>query len=254
MSYVLSQIGNALMDYQTDQEGMIDYAWGHALISDGTHEAIVKNCDFAKLGQTEECENALNEYYGLYDIMDMYSLYTPLCPEGSPLSTSSMVSQSTATPKFSRLEYLRKIPAGYDPCLMNYATTYFNRPDVQEALHANVTNISRPWALCNFDVLYAWNDSTDSVLPIIKKLSDGGLRIWIYSGDTDGRVPVTATRYTLNKLALNVTEDWTPWYSHKEVGGWSIVYDGLTFVTVKGAGHQVPTFAPKRSLQLIKIS
>ncbi|PKH89591.1 hypothetical protein CRG98_049964, partial [Punica granatum] len=34
--------------------------------------------------------------------------------------------------------------------------------------------------------------------------------------------------------------------------GWTIEYEGPTFVTVRGAGHQVPTFAPKRSPQLIK--
>lgn len=41
--------------------------------------------------------------------------------------------------------------------------------------------------------------------------------MWIASGDTDGRVPVTSTRYTLNKLGLNTTEEWATWYSHKEV-------------------------------------
>jgi len=37
-----------------------------------------------------------------------------------------------------------------------------------------------------------------------------------------------------------------------QVGGWSIVYDGLTFVTIRGAGHQVPTFTPKQALQLLQ--
>lgn len=41
--------------------------------------------------------------------------------------------------------------------------------------------------------------------------------MWITSGDTDGRVPVTSTRYTLNKLGLNTTKEWAPWYNHKEV-------------------------------------
>lgn len=36
-----------------------------------------------------------------------------------------------------------------------------------------------------------------------------------------------------------------------KVGGWTIAYDGLMFVTIRGAGHQVPTFKPKESLQLI---
>lgn len=37
-----------------------------------------------------------------------------------------------------------------------------------------------------------------------------------------------------------------------QVGGWTIVYDGLTYVTIRGAGHQVPTFAPKQALQLVR--
>jgi len=31
---------------------------------------------------------------------------------------------------------------------MNHATDYFNLPDVQAALHANVTNIPGPYVLC----------------------------------------------------------------------------------------------------------
>jgi hypothetical protein len=37
------------------------------------------------------------------------------------------------------------------------------------------------------------------------------------SGDTDGRIPVTATRLTLNKLGLKSVQEWTPWYDHLQV-------------------------------------
>ncbi|KAF6160840.1 hypothetical protein GIB67_036041 [Kingdonia uniflora] len=182
---------------------------------------------------------------------------------GNPFGkSSSMEVQSRSKDIFSRSflyfswsylqDIMRKIPAGYDPCSQNHATDYFNRQDVQEALHANVTKISKAWELCDIDINVKWNDSSFSILPIIKKLTDGGLRVWMFSGDTDGRVPVTSTRYSLKKLGLNITEDWSPWYNHREVGGWTTIYEGLTFVTVRGAGHQVPTFAPKRSLQLVK--
>ncbi|KAK1295685.1 Serine carboxypeptidase-like 34 [Acorus calamus] len=97
----------------------------------------------------------------------------------------------------------------------------------------------------------AWNESAQTILPIIKKLIHDQIRIWVISGDTDGRVPVTSTRYGLNRLGLNITEDWTRWYHYNQVGGWTIYYEGLTFVTVRGSGHQVPTYAPKRSLQLL---
>ncbi|KAK3222427.1 hypothetical protein Dsin_009452 [Dipteronia sinensis] len=201
-------IGNALMDFETDQDGMIDYAWGHAVISDGVYRDIKQYCNFSRQNQTQNCAQALIKYYQLFDLIDMYSLYTPTCPLPRPFAATT----AAATAASLRATSLSLIPAGYDPCIMNYATTYFNRPDVQQALHANITKISRPWSLCSNELFDGWNDSTFSVVPIIKKLIDGGIR----------------------------------------VGGWTITYEGLTFITVRGAGHQVPTFAPNRSLQLIR--
>ncbi|KAJ4849420.1 hypothetical protein Tsubulata_007257 [Turnera subulata] len=244
-------IGNALMDNEADLNGMIDYAWGHALLSDGDYNAIKQNCDFSQKNFfTKECADAFSKYNALYGLIDMYSLYSPTCPLPRPFANAkSLMSTHSLS---STIDILRQIPAGYDPCLMNHATDYFTRPDVQEALHANVTKIPRPWKLCNSDINSRWNDSASTILPVIKKLRDGGIRVWVFSGDTDGRVPVTSTRYTLNKLGLKIIEDWTPWYNHREVGGWTITYEGLTFVTIRGAGHQVPTHAPKRALQLVK--
>jgi len=38
-----------------------------------------------------------------------------------------------------------------------------------------------------------------------------------YSGDTDARVPVTTSRYSINTLKLPINASWRPWYSGKEV-------------------------------------
>lgn len=38
----------------------------------------------------------------------------------------------------------------------------------------------------------------------------------------------------------------------KQVGGRTEVYEGLTFVTVRGAGHEVPLFKPQSALILLK--
>ncbi|WJX45057.1 Serine carboxypeptidase-like 34 [Trifolium repens] len=247
-------IGNALLDDETDQKGMIEYAWDHAVISDGLYHNITTVCNFSYpiQNQTDDCNTELNKYFDVYKLIDMYSLYTPMCFSNISNTRRESPVIKTANPRsLSKFDGWRRNLAGYDPCASDYTAAYLNRPEVQKALHANVTNIPYPWSHCSNNISF-WNDSPVSMLPVLKKLIAGGLRIWVYSGDTDGRIPVTATRYTLNKLGLPIVQDWTPWYTSRQVGGWNIVYDGLTFVTIRGAGHQVPTFTPKQAFQLLR--
>ncbi|XP_021910645.1 serine carboxypeptidase-like 34 [Carica papaya] len=249
-------IGNALLDDETDQKGMIDYAWDHAVISDRVYADVKKHCDFSQSETGKHCDVALGHYFQVYRIIDMYSLYSPKCVDSNFTLTHKsrqlpLVRGHVAPRLFSKFEGWHRKPAGYDPCASDYTEVYMNRPDVQKALHANLTKIPYPWTHCSERISF-WRDAPASILPIIKKLVDGGLRIWVFSGDTDGRIPVTSTRYTLRKLGLKTLQEWTAWYTtHHEVGGWTIEYDGLTFVTIRGAGHQVPTFAPKQALQLV---
>ncbi|KAJ8432479.1 hypothetical protein Cgig2_012697 [Carnegiea gigantea] len=70
------------------------------------------------------------------------------------------------------------------------------------------------------------------------------------NGDTNGRVPVLSTRYSLNALGLPITKPWRPWYHEKKVNGWYQEYKGLIFATFRGAGHIVPIFTPSNSLAL----
>lgn len=37
-----------------------------------------------------------------------------------------------------------------------------------------------------------------------------------------------------------------------QVGGYQVEYEGLTFVTVRDAGHQVPEYQPQRAFALLK--
>ncbi|PKA54982.1 Serine carboxypeptidase-like 34 [Apostasia shenzhenica] len=230
-------LGNAAIDAEADDRGMVDYAYHHGLISDELYKGVKEKCDFNlnDTAQTTACDGLMSSFYDFFNIIDGYSLYTPLCTKYNDISS---------------LRQWRKKLMGYDPCEPHYTTVYMNRPDVQKALHANETNITYPWAHCN-DVNGYWNYTEESTLPIIRKLINGGLRVWVFSGDVDGRVPVTSTRYALNKLGLKTKKAWSPWYTSKQVGGWMIIYDGLTFVTVRGAGHEVPVLKPKEALQLV---
>lgn len=52
---------------------------------------------------------------------------------------------------YGKKKILRQI-SGYDPCTEKYAETYYNRPDVQRALHANTTKIPYKWTACRFNL------------------------------------------------------------------------------------------------------
>ncbi|KAG6581552.1 Serine carboxypeptidase-like 35, partial [Cucurbita argyrosperma subsp. sororia] len=242
-------IGNAAINDETDTMGMVEYAWSHAIISDQLHANIFKECNFSVdiENLTLSCLNHYRDFLVSYSKIDIYNIYAPTCLSSSLDSVFRLVSAAPRT--FSKLLW-SKIPRGYDPCTANYAEKYFNRADVQRALHANVTKLSYPYTPCS-NVIEDWIDSPNSVLPIIHKLLQARYRIWIYSGDTDGRIPVTSTRYSIKRMNLKVDEEWRAWFERRQVAGWVETYqEGLTLATIRGAGHQTPVFAPRQSLAL----
>lgn len=77
------------MDDASDDRGMVDYAWDHAIISDELYAAINKECKFANdVRESDGCHLAMIAFYDAFDHIDIYSLYTPYCTKNST-STSS---------------------------------------------------------------------------------------------------------------------------------------------------------------------
>ncbi|GJN02294.1 hypothetical protein PR202_ga19628 [Eleusine coracana subsp. coracana] len=261
-------IGNAVLNDATDQLGMVEYAWSHAIISDELYSAVRRECDSFKEEADggkpgKGCSPALRAFLGAYDDIDIYSIYTPTCLSPSlPPARGERRDQGSSPRRASSPNTMKRVPAGYDPCTEAYVTSYFNRGEVQRALHANRTGLPYQYSPCS-EVIRKWNDSPATILPILKKLMGAGLRVWVYSGDTDGRVPVTSTRYSINAMGLRPRESksaaagemnggWRAWYYKQQVAGWAVEYEqGITLVTVRGAGHQVPLFAPQRSLAML---
>ncbi|KAM7472547.1 hypothetical protein LguiA_010730 [Lonicera macranthoides] len=193
---------------ETDTKGMYEYFATHALISDETANQINKYCDFSPNATSKQSNKQCTEAYNdatsnTTAVIDIYNIYAPLC------SNSNL----TSKPKSASIKNM-------DPCSEYYVYAYLNRPNVQKALHANVTKLDYDWQPC--------------------------------SGDLDGRIPVTSTQESIKKMELPIKTSWHPWFVNGEVGGYTQVYSGdLTFATVRGAGHQVPSYQPSRALSLI---
>jgi hypothetical protein len=72
------------MDGDTDLVGIFDSLWHHAIISDKFYSDVQKNCDFSLVDLSPECNADIEQYTALYDIIDIYSLYTDRCELGYP--------------------------------------------------------------------------------------------------------------------------------------------------------------------------
>uniref|UniRef100_A0A0E0ANQ5 Carboxypeptidase n=1 Tax=Oryza glumipatula TaxID=40148 RepID=A0A0E0ANQ5_9ORYZ len=234
-------IGNAVINDWTDTKGMYDFFWTHALISDEANDGITKHCNFTDGADANSlCDDATSLADDCLQDIDIYNIYAPNC------QSPGLVVSPPVTPSIE----------SFDPCTDYYVEAYLNNPDVQKALHANITRLDHPWSACS-GVLRRWVDSASTVLPIIKELLKNNIRVWVYSGDTDGRVPVTSSRYSVNQLNLPVAAKWRPWFSNTQgagdVGGYIVQYKGnLSLVTVRGAGHEVPSYQPQRALVLVQ--
>lgn len=131
------QVGNAVTDNYYDSLGTVAYWWSHSMISDATYKSILNSCNFASDDSSKQCDDAVN-YARNHEFgnIDQYSIYTPSCLS---LPNSTIRVKNTL---------LRRRISGYDPCTENYAEKYYNRPDVQKALHANITGIPYKWTAC----------------------------------------------------------------------------------------------------------
>ncbi|KAK7837632.1 serine carboxypeptidase ii-2, partial [Quercus suber] len=106
---------------------------------------------------------------------------------------------------------------------------------------------------------YNWKDSPRTMMDVYHELIHSGLRIWMFSGDTNGALLITVTRMSINALKLATLRPWHACFVkcllafvNKHVAGWTQDYAGLTYVTVRGAGHEVPLHKPKLTLALVK--
>jgi carboxypeptidase C (cathepsin A) len=84
----------------------------------------------------------------------------------------------------------------------------------------------------------------------------GHIKMMHYSGDTDGVIPTYGTKRWIEGLRWPVMQPWSQWklkdtVNGDQVAGFQQRYDGLDFVTIKGAGHMAPQWKRKEVASMI---
>lgn len=73
---------------------------------------------------------------------------------------------------------------------------------------------------------------------LITRLED--LNIYLYNGDWDSVVPFGDTIKNIEGLKLSESKPYSPIFLDDQHIGFNQLYDGIHFMLVKGASHQVP--------------
>ncbi|KAL3321479.1 hypothetical protein AABB24_039216 [Solanum stoloniferum] len=250
-------VGNPETNDYYDYKGILEYAWSHAILYDSEYQKAKQVCDFKVSNWSDTCNDAMQVLWDKYNEIDIYNIYGPKCLVNTSSSSASDTVNTNNASQVKAPNYgfsrMKRIPGGYDPCYTAFTEKYFNRLDVQIALHANTegSQAKMRWKSCSDPVFHTYNYNVFSILPVYERLIKGGLKIWIFSGDVDGRVPVIGTRDCVEALNLTLKSPWHSWFLNKQVAGRVVEYEGLTFVTVRGAGHLVPLYKPSEGLALI---
>lgn len=243
-------IGNPLLNLDRDAQATYDYFWSHGMISDEIGLAITKDCDFddytfaSPHNVSASCNAAINDANEVVgDYINNYDVILDVC-------YPSIVEQELRLKKMAT-----KISVGVDVCMSYERKFYLNLPEVQKALHANRTNLPYSWSMCSGVLNYSDTDPNINMLPILKRIVQNHIPVWIFSGDQDSVVPLLGSRTLIRELAddlkFKITVPYGAWFHKGQVGGWATEYGNLlTFATVRGAAHMVPYAQPSRALHL----
>ncbi len=64
-------------------------------------------------------------------------------------------------------------------------------------------------------------------------------------------MPTLGTMRWIGELGWRIQRKWRPYYHEGMVAGFIEERDGLTFATVRGAGHAVPQYKPAEAYKLV---
>jgi len=145
---------------------------------------------------------------------------------------------------------LNDYPCGAGPVLEEYLAL---GDVVRDAFHVRSTFFEVDNAEGDFEYT-----PTDPDLEPFYKDMNGKLKILVYNGDTDPAITSFATQNWTSHLGFTELEDnghWRPWTIDgcQKMGGYVERYEGgFDFLTIRGAGHMVPTYKPAASFAFLK--
>ena len=168
---------------------------------------------------------------------------------------------------------LNSMKDGPTPCIDGKPpSTYLNQDEVIDAIHVQKQN--KNWNVCNPTVGRNYIRTRPNLPRDTYPFLTEHIRILIYNGDWDAKVPYTDNYKWTKDMGFEIVEDWHQWFYknsilqdnlmsinnvkqrdevEEQVGGYAIRYaHNFTFITVRGGAHEVPATAPASSFEMLR--
>jgi len=248
-------VGNPYTTFYSGSPAMLATYWGHQLVAKPTWDKYTEECLNSKRPNVEVCELLFTQMYLQVGNLNPYALDYPVCTDSVARAGRAQRYWFMNHLLGNSSKVLRNAVLGseaYEPCAEDYATTYLNQENVKAAIHVK-SDVK--WEMCSYTIRYKQSDGLTSMTPIYNYLIDGGfgLNILVYSGDNDAVCGTIGTQDWIWDLGYEVDgRMWQTYTVSEQVAGYITKWTNtkLGFLTVHGAGHEVPAYKPEIALDL----
>ncbi|KAL3092223.1 hypothetical protein niasHT_023782 [Heterodera trifolii] len=253
-------IGNGFVNAPLDTDTLARFAYAHGLVEESKWNQIAKQCcggclDTCDLGSLYgSCRSMVAEivhfcWRGGLNVYDIYENCTPhpnnldimrrgifnaksMHSNDSVLWRTDDDFENANQPKEEKVNYLLRCLNGQP------LVDYLNKDQVRKALHIPPTVPS--WTQCSRWVAMHYRNQYADMSHFVWKALWANVRVLLFYGDTDMACNfLLGQRFSemlgLKRLGTN------PWHFGGQIAGIKTEYgSGLTYITVRGAGHMVP--------------
>ncbi|XP_060775336.1 lysosomal protective protein [Neoarius graeffei] len=261
-------VGNGLSSYELNDNSLVYFAYYHGLLGESLWSTLQKycckdgKCNFSK--PDESCSPAvLQAQQIVYNSgLNIYNLYAD-CAGGVSFGTSAEngrlvvhdMGNNFINHKWSTLWNQKLLSLSsfkslkLDPPCINSTSSamYLNNPYVKSALHISPNALA--WEVCSAEVNLNYKRLyMDVKAQYLKILGAVKYRVLVYNGDIDMACNFLGDEWFVESLQQEVKVERRPWLYYngetQQVGGFVKEFSNLAFLTIKGAGHMVPTDKP----------
>lgn len=256
-------VGNGLSSFALNDQSLVYFGYYHGLFGEDLWHDLNTNCcekgtcNFYN-STSEMCATVVSASFSIISNwgLNEYALYLDCHHQNSAYERAMRhlfkhFRKNFNTQKLLGIVNTSKSFGGVPPCIDSDAQIkWLNRGDVRKALH--IPDTLPPWDLCsdivggNYTILY------QTVKDIYQKLLSLGLRALVYNGDTDMACNFLGNQWFVEDLGIKATTKYQTWLHKDQVAGFYQRFGNITFLTVKGAGHMVPQWAPDPALHMFK--